>query len=171
MGSIVNFEFKAKSKNLDEKRSILLGLGANSIGVDHQIDTYYQVDRGRLKLRQGNIENTLIHYNRENKSGPKKSDVSLFKTGSTASLKTLLDKALDQKVVVDKKREILFIGNTKFHLDRVEGLGEFIEVEVISDDPNCNVSLLKEKCDFYLEKLMVGKDDLIDCSYSDLLGK
>ena len=67
---ITNVEIKAKSNRQEEIRKILLDLKADFKGEDHQIDTYFNVNRGRLKLREGNIENNLIHYLRKKKSTP-----------------------------------------------------------------------------------------------------
>lgn len=72
-------EIKAKSHNQETIRNILKSKNAVFKGVDHQIDTYFKAISGRLKLREGNIENYLIWYNRENKSGPKHSTVLLYK--------------------------------------------------------------------------------------------
>ena len=76
----INIEIKAKSNNQDKIREILKSKNANFKGIDHQIDTYFKVNNGRLKLREGKIENHLIHYQRENKKGPKQSNIILFKS-------------------------------------------------------------------------------------------
>ena len=65
----INIEIKAKSNNQDIIREILKSRNADFKGIDHQIDTYFKVNNGRLKLREGKIENHLIHYQRENKEG------------------------------------------------------------------------------------------------------
>ena len=105
----INIEIKAKSDHQNEIRQILKSKNAEFKGVDHQIDTYLKVNFGRLKLREGNIENHLIYYQRENKKGPKQSNVTLFKSDPKSSLKEILTKALGVLVVVDKKREIYFL--------------------------------------------------------------
>ncbi|MCI5058575.1 MAG: adenylate cyclase, partial [Flavobacteriales bacterium] len=69
--AIKNVEIKARCKNPDEIRSILRSLNATFIGKDHQVDTYYECSTGRLKLREGNIENALIYYNRPDDPNPK----------------------------------------------------------------------------------------------------
>ena len=122
----LNIEIKAKSNDQDGIRKILESKNAEFKGIDHQIDTYFRVNSGRLKLREGQIENHLIHYQREDKEGPKQSDVILFNSNPQSSLKELLTKALGVLVVVDKKREIYFIDNVKFHIDAVQGLGSFV---------------------------------------------
>ena len=118
----INIEIKARTTAPDRIREILKTNNADFIGVDHQVDTYFKVDSGRLKLREGNIENHLIYYERENTRGPKKSSVTLYKNNPDSNLKELLTKALRVLAVVDKHREIYFIGNVKFHLDNVVGL-------------------------------------------------
>ena len=78
MNQISIIEIKARCSELDKARKILQGKHADFKGVDHQIDTYFRVNLGRLKLREGTIENHLIHYERENKEGPKQSKVLLL---------------------------------------------------------------------------------------------
>lgn len=130
----VNVEIKAHLQNQETIREILKSKNATFKGLDHQIDTYFRVNHGRLKLREGTIENYLIQYQRENKEGPKQSDVILFTSDPKSSLKEILTKSLGILVVVDKKREIYFIGNVKFHIDIVENLGTFVEIEAIDVD-------------------------------------
>ncbi len=165
----INIEIKAKSNNQDEIREILKSKNANFKGVDHQIDTYFKVNNGRLKLREGKIENHLIHYQRENKEGPKQSDVTLFKSDPKSSLKEILTKSLGVLVVVDKKREIYFIDNVKFHIDIVEDLGTFVEIEAIDNDGTFGKDKLLEQCQFFLDLFKISQEDLISVSYSDLL--
>ena len=85
------------------------------------------------------------------------------------ALKATLSAALNVKVVVDKKREIYFIENVKFHLDQVEELGTFVEIEAIDSNGSIGRDKLKEQCDYYLELFKVQEDDLLQNSYSDML--
>ena len=163
-----NIEIKAKCSNHDSVREILLSGNAEFKGVDHQVDSYFDVNAGRLKLREGNIENALIHYNREDKDEPKESDVLLYKTSKNSLLKELLTKALGKTVTIDKEREIYFIDNVKFHLDKVKGLGNFVEIEAIGNDSEDKNSLMQQ-CKFYLNLFGIAKEDLIPVSYSDML--
>ncbi|MFT5647501.1 MAG: adenylate cyclase class 2, partial [Aureispira sp.] len=66
-----NVEIKAKCADIKVLEKILLEHQADYKGLDHQIDTYFNVPNGRLKLREGNIENALIHYDRGNQAKPK----------------------------------------------------------------------------------------------------
>ncbi len=167
----LNIEIKAKCMRQDLIRNILKSNNADFKGLDHQIDTYFKVNDGRLKLREGNIENHLIHYSRENKEGPKQSNVILYKSNPKSSLKEILTKALGVLIVVDKKREIYFIGNVKFHLDKVRSLGTFVEIEAIDSYGTIGKDKLLEQCNFYSSLFSISEKDLISVSYSDLLLK
>ncbi|HHB79880.1 MAG TPA: CYTH domain-containing protein [Saprospiraceae bacterium] len=167
---VLNIEIKAHCDNPDRIREILLAHHADFKGEDHQIDTYFVVPEGRLKLREGNIENTLIYYDRVEVKGIKKSIVELFHPQQdVASLKKILLKTMPVKVVVDKRRAIYFIDNVKFHIDQVKGLGSFMEIEAISEGGQFTEEYLNRQCQHYIQLLEVGKDDFIDQSYSDLL--
>ena len=165
----LNIEIKAKCNDHEKIRSILKSHNADLRGADHQIDTYFKVSNGRLKLREGNIENFLIFYERENKEGPKQSDVILLKNDPDSSLKEILLKSLEVLVVVDKQREIYFIGNVKFHIDTVKNLGTFMEIEAIDSEVTFGKEKLLKQCENFLQLLGIPKDDLISVSYSDLL--
>jgi len=165
----LNIEIKARSNNQDLTREILKSHKAQFIGVDHQIDTYFNVNSGRLKLREGNIENSLVHYRREDKEGPKQSNVTFYKSADKTSLKEILTKALGILVVVDKSREIYFIDNVKFHIDTVKDLGTFIEIEAIDMDARIGKEKLLEQCNYYLDLFKIPQKDLISNSYGDLM--
>ncbi|MFA6227647.1 MAG: class IV adenylate cyclase [Patescibacteria group bacterium] len=165
----INIEIKAKSNNHEKVRELLKSNNADFRGVDHQIDTYFKVNHGRLKLREGNIENYLVYYERENKEGPKQSDVILFKSDPESSLKLILVNANGILTIVDKKREIYFMGNVKFHIDTVEKLGTFVEIEAIDEDGSIGKNKLLEQCKEYLKLFDIPESDLISVSYSDLL--
>ncbi len=169
--SHINIEIKAKSKNPENIRKILKQKRARFIGTDHQIDTYFKVDNGRLKLREGKIENFLIFYQRENKKGPKQSNVILYKTMPKSPLKKVLTSSLGIFKIVDKKREIYFIENVKFHIDKVKNLGSFIEIEAIDKTGEIGKEKLLKQCNQYLKLFNVSQPDLISKSYSDLLDK
>ncbi len=165
----LNVEFKARCEDPLAVRRILEDIGADYRGQDHQIDTYFNVTSGRLKLREGTIENNLIHYLRDDQEGPKQSHVSLFTTHPGSTLKTILTTSLGIKVVVDKKRDIYFIDNVKFHIDDVKGLGHFVEVEAIDRDGTIGRERLEDQCNRYLDEFGIKPEQLISVSYSDLL--
>ena len=163
----VNIEIKAHCPHPAKAAGILSGLHAEHRGTDHQVDTYFRVKEGRLKLREGNIENNLIFYKRADQNGPKKSEVLLFPGSRDPGLKHILDEVLGIMVVVDKQRDIYFIDNVKFHIDKVQGLGSFIEIEAIGEKGQ--ESDLDRQCKHYMEILGITDDQLLSLSYSDLL--
>ena len=176
-----NIEIKARCSNPNFVRKLLRQRKAEFLGVDHQIDTYFRMPagNGRLKLREGDIENELIYYKRNNKKGPKKSDfMTVDQPGK--DMKTLLDSVLGTAVVVDKRREIYYIKNVKFHLDQVKGLGEFIEIEAYNKSRNkgngngnggISKGVLLKQVNEYMKTFGIKKMDLLPNSYSDMLGK
>ena len=173
---ILNFEFKARTTELDKLEKKLLDLTPKFIGEDNQTDTYFNVAKGRLKLREGNIENSLIYYERENSADAKQSDVLLYSytpdlpTGQAGkTLKEILIKVHGIKVIVEKKRKIYFIENVKFHFDTIAELGTFIEVEAIDKDGNLGIEKLKEQADKYAAFFNIQHEDFIAISYSDML--
>ena len=168
---ILNFEFKARTTDLHNLEKKLSGLNPKFIGEDNQTDTYFNVPKGRLKLREGNIENSLIYYERENTAEAKQSDVLLFQHNPDKTLKDILIKVHGIKVIVEKKRRIYFIDNVKFHFDNIEGLGTFIEVEAIDKDGSLGIEKLKEQADKYVKFFAIQPADFIAMSYSDLILK
>jgi len=167
----INFEFKARSNNIETIELKLKELNPLFIGVDKQVDTYFNIMNGHLKLREGNIENSLIHYNRQDSKTVKQSDVTLYQHQPDKNLKDILTKALGIKTIVEKERKIYFIDNVKFHFDRVNELGNFIEVEAIDKEGSIGISKLKEQCQYYIQLFGITQDQFIAESYSDLLAK
>lgn len=165
----LNFEFKARAHNLAELEQKLQTLLPIFIGEDLQTDTYFNVPNGRMKLREGNIENALIHYRRSNIAGAKQSDVILYQHEPNAGLKNALVAALGIKTVVEKRRKIYFVENVKFHFDQIRGLGSFIEVEAIDKDGLIGIEKLKEQCNFYTDFFEIDPKNIVAESYSDLI--
>jgi adenylate cyclase class 2 len=165
----LNVEIKAHSNDIDAIREWLISNNADYKGLDKQTDTYFNVANGRLKLRQGNIENALIHYKRENQAEPKDSQVTMTHVENDEMLKQVLRKACGVLVEVIKKREIYFIDNVKFHIDDVPGLGNFVEIEAIDTTGEIGKERLLEQCGYYMKMLSIKNDDLASLSYSDML--
>ena len=167
--TFINIEIKARTANANIIRKYLIDNGADFKGTDNQTDTYFNVPNGRLNLRQGNIENTLIQYFRPNEHGPKQSDFKLMEVIKGDELKQILTASLGIKVVVNKKREIYFIENIKFHLDELEGLGNFVEIEASNKNHHLSLEKLHEQCNFYKNIFDINERDLINISYSDMV--
>jgi predicted adenylyl cyclase CyaB len=166
---LLNIEIKARYDNPEEARQILRQQHSDFRGVDHQVDTYFNVTHGRLKLREGNIERALIQYSRPDQPGPKQSDVTLVKLEPGSDLKTALSRALGVLVIVDKQREIHYLPNAKIHVDEVANLGSFLEIEVFRDNGISDTEQLEARCAELMDLFGVKDDDLVDVSYSDML--
>jgi len=164
-----NIEIKAICTNPNRIEELLLEHKAKFIGQDHQIDTYFNVPNGRLKLREGNIENALIGYQRADQSAAKQSNFSLYHSEDPVKLKQILTDSLGIKIVVDKQRKIFFIEHIKFHIDVVEQLGDFVEIEVTDPEDKFDPTEMDVTCRYYINLLGIKPSDLLSKSYSDML--
>src|SRR3954447_19764842 len=113
----INIEIKARCFHPKTVEAFLFSHKVRFAGTDYQKDTYFNIPNGRLKLRQGNIENNLIFYKRSDQKGPKQSDFQIVSVTKSLELESLLAEALGIKIVVEKKRKIFFLDNIKVHLD------------------------------------------------------
>jgi adenylate cyclase, class 2 len=166
----INIEIKAKCFYPKKVEAFLVSANALFKGTDLQKDTYFNVPNGRLKLRQGNIENNLIFYNRNNQKGPKQSDFQLLPVTNASEMENLLTEALGVKVIVEKKRNIYFLGNIKIHIDEVPQLGSFVEIEASNlSDRSLTVEQLHKQCTDLMQHFEIKEEDLIENSYSDML--
>jgi len=164
---VINIEIKARCANQIIIRKILRSRNAEFRGTDHQTDSYFSIPEGRLKLREGNIENNLIFYNREDESGPKKSDCILYTPGDSTALKKILEKSLGIRTVVRKTREIWYLDNIKIHIDQLDKLGNFIEIEA-KQEGNLSEADLYRQCYSLLKEFGIKEEELVSESYSDM---
>lgn len=164
-----NFEFKARSSRNRELEERLQSLQPQFAGTDHQTDTYFNVMHGRLKLREGTIENALIHYHRVDVEGAKTSEVLLYQHQPDKKLKEALVAALGVKAVVKKIRKIWFVDNVKIHFDDVPGLGSFVEVEAIDNDGTMSTEALQNQSAEIATLFEIKQEDFVAQSYSDLM--
>jgi predicted adenylyl cyclase CyaB len=163
----LNFEFKARLKNEQQVRVALKRLHARFIGTDHQIDTYFRVPSGRLKVREGRLENALIFYQRSNVRRARQAAVEMMLLPRRNSLRAILARSLGILAVVDKRREIYFVKNVKIHLDRVRRLGKFLEVEAISRAGD--VKKIRSQARQFQKVFGITAKDIVAESYSDLI--
>ena len=166
----LSIEMKARSRDLERVRVILARHNARCVGTDTQTDTYFRVDRGRLKLRQGPIENALIFYQREDRAAARASNLHLVELDAAHAehVRLLLDQALGVVTVVRKTREIYFIENVKIHLDRLEGLGSFVEIEALQEG-GLTEDALHAQVATLMEALAIAPGDIEPRSYADLV--
>jgi predicted adenylyl cyclase CyaB len=164
---LLNFEFKAHLADATHVRAALKRLRARSLGSDHQVDTYFRVPVGRLKIREGRIENALIFYRRTNSARARRSNVELMLLPRRNSVRAMLSRALGVLAVVDKRREIYFVGNVKIHLDRVRGLGNFVEVEAMTRSGD--IRKVRAQAVKFKKLFAISRADIVPSSYSDLI--
>ena len=165
-----NIEIKARVADLAavEARA---GAIADSGPVDiAQDDTFFTCPRGRLKLRElGPGQGQLIHYHRPDQGGPKLSDYVIAPTSDPAALREALTRAYGVAGRVRKHRRLYLAGRTRIHLDRVEDLGDFMELEVVLGSGDDTVGGEAEARRI-MQALGVVEADLIEGAYVDLMG-
>ncbi len=164
---LLNFEFKAHLHDAGQVRTILKRLRARSLGTDHQVDTFFRVPAGRLKVREGRLENSLIFYQRTNSARARRSTVELMLLPRRNSVRAILARSLGVLAVVDKRREIYFVGNVKIHLDRVRGLGTFIEVEAMTRSGD--IRKVRAQATRFQKLFAISPQDIVPLSYSDMM--
>jgi predicted adenylyl cyclase CyaB len=167
--SWLNVEIKARCADLEAVAARLAELGARFVGLDRQVDTYFNCPDGRLKLRVGTIERALIHYRRPDIVGLRDCRVTLERLPPDVDLRPVLAAALGIAGEVVKARRIYFLDNVKVHLDRVEGLGTFVEIEAIDADGSRGAERLTRQCRELMAALAIAEGDLLAGSYRDML--
>lgn len=164
-----NIEIKARAGNFKEQLRIAADLSSQVPELINQVDTFFNVPRGRLKLREfGDGNGELIYYDRPDSPGPKQSTYVLSGTAEPDSLKRALDSATGIRAVVKKKRTLFLSGQTRVHFDEVEGLGCFIELEVVLM-PGQEISEGEAVARELMLKLGIQQSDLVAGAYVDLL--
>ena len=169
MGPHRNLELKARDRDPARSLQVCRDLGAEDKGTLIQRDTYFEVPRGRLKLREEpDAAATLIAYERPDLTGNKESRYRLVEVPEPAELRDALASVLGITVVVGKARRLFIFEGVRIHLDRVDDLGDFIEFEGVAadgEDPGRFADLL----DDLRGSLGIRDEDLLRESYSDLL--
>ncbi len=164
-----NIEIKARARDFSDIRSRAEALTDIPVEVIPQEDTFFNVPQGRLKLRVRQADPAqLIYYVRPDQGGPKRSDYQIFETPDADSLKSTLGSALGIRGVVRKTRYLYLVGQTRVHLDDVEGLGQFMELEVVMK-PGQTDAAGQAIAQELMTKLGVEPGDLLEGAYMDML--
>jgi adenylate cyclase class IV len=164
-----NIEIKARIDQLEALLPQARALAGGEAEVIEQDDTFFRVAQGRLKLRQfadGSAE--LIHYHRGDGSEARPSDYVRVPVSDAAALREALARGIGVLGRVRKRRLLLMLGQTRLHLDRVEGLGDFVELEVVlrdgqSDDEGRAIA------DGWMQRLNLQHAPRLGGAYMDLL--
>jgi predicted adenylyl cyclase CyaB len=164
-----NIEIKARVRDFAALQSRAEALSDTPVQIIPQEDTFFNVPKGRLKLRQlGPAHGQLVYYERPDQDGPKRSNYLLAATADPAALKTALTAALGVRGVVRKTRLLYLAGQTRIHLDDVESLGQFMELEVVLEAGQTDTEGQAIAEDL-MHKLGVQPSDLLEGAYMDML--
>ena len=164
-----NVEIKARVSDLDAIRAVARTLSSRPSEISEQTDTFFAVPRGRFKVREfGDGSGELILYERPDQPEPKLSAYTRVACQDSRALLEILGKALTAKGTVVKRREIFLVGQTRIHLDRVEGLGSFVELEVVLADGEVEEPGRRVVRQL-LRALEIPESGLVATAYIDLL--
>jgi predicted adenylyl cyclase CyaB len=164
-----NIEIKARYPCDAKARHVCEEIGAACLGTVRQVDTYFRVQKGRLKLREedpGTVK--LIAYVRPDQEEPKCSEFVLIAVDSPTTVKELFSAVLGVETVVQKTRTIYILGSARIHVDEVDGVGRFLEIEVPcgSDDAATQTATLRAH--ELMEAFGITPMDLVPGSYREL---
>lgn len=164
-----NVEIKARLVSVESIEPRVAALADRGPECIVQDDTFFRCREGRLKLRDfGDGRAELIAYRRADIAGPKLSDYRITRSDDPAGLRDALERALGVLGRVRKRRTLYLAGPTRIHLDRVEGLGDFLELEVVLADTQ-SVADGEAVARSLLDRLGIAAGALIDGAYLDLL--
>src|SRR3954470_3246340 len=164
-----NIEIKARVENVALLQPTVATLASEGPLEIAQDDTFFRCDNGRLKLRAFSLDSgELICYRRTNQRGPKESSFLRSPTSSPETLRESLSLAYGQIGRIRKYRTLYLVGRTRVHLDRVEGLGHFLELEVVLVDDESAEQGIREAGDL-MDQLGIQPEQLIEGAYLDLL--
>ncbi len=163
-----NVEIKARARDWEAQKAAALALADRSFEL-RQKDTFFNCANGRLKLRrQRGGEDYLVFYRRAGVKGPKTSAYTIVPVKDAAATRRSLKRLLGVTKTVSKRRLVCLAGRTRIHLDEVEGLGRFLELEVVllpCEGPRAG----RREAAALMKALGIRKADLIAGAYADLL--
>jgi predicted adenylyl cyclase CyaB len=163
-----NIEIKARIESVAEFIARAAAIADEGPIETLQDDTFFRCESGRLKLRVFSREaGELIFYRRADQQGPKESFYLRSPTSAPETLRESLSLAYGQHGRVRKHRTLFLVGRTRVHLDKVEGLGDYLELEVVLEEGESSDSGIKEAYDI-MARLGVGPSQLVEGSYADL---
>ena len=166
-----NIEIKARIQDFDEIRRRAEQLSDLPVEIIPQKDVFFTTSQGRLKLRiLSGGRGQLIYYTRPNQEGPKRSDYHISLTSDPENLRRVLELAYGIRGIVRKTRYLYLVGQTRVHLDQVEDLGQFMELEVVMHDGQSDAEGQAIAQDL-MSALGVETSDLLEGAYMDLLEK
>lgn len=164
-----NIEVKCRCEDLEAVRRAAEALGARDAGVLLQDDTFFHASNGRLKLRVfADGAGELISYHRSDAAEARGCDYFIYRTADPEPLRAALLDALGEAGRVRKQRRLFLYEHTRIHLDSVEGLGTFVELETVVTDQTDEDA--REELERIATALGLRPEDRLAVAYVDLLG-
>jgi predicted adenylyl cyclase CyaB len=164
-----NIELKAVDPSPDASIQVCARIGARDHGTIWQRDTYFEVPAGRLKLREEDPGSPhLIQYTRGDGQEARESRYRIAPVADADALRAVLEACLGVRVVVVKYRHLFLWRRVRIHIDEVDGLGSFVELEAVAD-PGSDLALEHQLISELRAKLAISDDRLISVGYADQL--
>ena len=164
-----NIEIKARASDFKRQKQLAKKISDTPAQQIAQEDIFFNMPNGRFKLRVlGKKEGELIYYQRPDTSAPKVCEYVVTPTTEPDAVKKVLSSSLGVRGTVRKKRTVYNVGNTRIHLDQVEGLGDFIELEYVMRDESTEEAGLDAVANL-MEELQIREEDLVGEAYIDLI--
>ena len=161
--------YEARIEAIEDLELVVAEISDTEAVEIFQDDTFFNCSHGRLKLRQfTRQQGELIFYQRDDQLEPTESFYVRSATNDPSGLLETLKLAYGEAGKVTKKRNLYFIGRTRIHVDRVKGLGSFVELEVVLEDDE-NVDVGVEEADRIMQQLGIDKSQRIEGAYVDLI--
>lgn len=164
-----NLEIKTRFDDLDLAGRLAREIGARDLGASRDVDTYFHVPHGRLKLRlsEGTGDAALIHYDRPDQTTSRYSEYQLANISDPQQTLEVLSAALGVCVMVAKTRHLFLYGDTRIHLDQVDGLGCFVELETVIRGQTEEETHAEHRQ--VIQALGLDRREVVASSYSNLL--
>ncbi len=164
-----NLEIKARTADPARLRERARRLATARVGLEAQTDTYFRTAAGRLKLRESSRAGAeLVVYERPDVPDARWSRYVVVPVEDPKGLGELLSRILGVHRVVRKQREVLLYRNVRIHLDRVDGLGSFVELEAVQEE-QLSDEVQRERVAYLMRELGIRRADLVASSYEALL--
>jgi adenylate cyclase class 2 len=166
---VKNIELKSVCTNLHSAKQKCKQIKAKYKGILKQIDTYFNINPGRVKLRNVNGRKfELIYYSRVGKGSEMESDYEIIKLSDDKEIKSIMKSTIGIRGIVKKKRELYIFENVRIHLDTVSKLGTFIEFEIVCKSPK-DLKETPRKMNYLKKVFEIKQKNLISKSYIDLI--
>ena len=160
-----DYTIKAKLSDIELTEKLLISMNPDFVGLDNQTDYYFDTDKGKLKYRQGTIENLITHYEREILGDIERTTVYQYDKNPTIDQIKKLRTDKKQIGVTIKERKIYTLKNVKIHLDKLPDGHCYIEIEAIDLTNSFTDSELKNQCLIIKSRLLIPDNSLIRTGY------